>query len=582
MRWPRRWVPGTLVMAITATAAASPDLRLREAPPPRPTDLRMRTAAVEAPEVVVTAQGAVDADTPPRSEQIVARVDVGLGVDGARPSGEATLGGACGFPGATPGDGVCLCPTADPDDDPAATEPCDPQDFEADYASVRSYGFTEVYLGTRGVAHPSLSTYLSVQSRIATQARFTRADAPVTAPIASPYDRTTDLQTRAFWVETDDLFRRKWLRPLRLRAGRMFFYGPSIVHLDGLVVAWERDWLELSSYSGARVPAFRVNGVATEIERGAPLSGVEVRADLRRFGLPVSASGATLRHLGESHSVIEATALPRDDIVIRSSTRFHDGRLARQRLVVRARISEESTIIVENQLRTDDDWFWDYASLTAERGAPDEDDIATRYLDLGKVRPRFHTALLAGTVLAQNVDLLARAAFAVDVTRGTEEEEAAVNPHLPEYVEGGAGIEVRLRRALGLQAMVLVRDYKRTIAPQDDTDAADPLPDLSELGEERLVEGSLALRYTLGARRFSGNGELYLRQTKWGAVYCDGCGTTEAEATFDMHGGGRFWVEAWVNPRVRLRGEYDVSTLLDLSPEFRGLKTLRLLLEGTY
>ena len=34
--------------------------------------------------------------------------------------------------------------------------------------------------------------------------------------------------------------------------------------------------------------------------------------------------------------------------------------------------------------------------------------------------------------------------------------------------------------------------------------------------------------------------------------------------------------------RVRLRLEYDLSTNIDAQPEFRGLKQLRLWLEGTY
>ena len=48
-----------------------------------------------------------------------------------------------------------------------------------------------------------------------------------------------------------------------------------------------------------------------------------------------------------------------------------------------------------------------------------------------------------------------------------------------------------------------------------------------------------------------------------------------------MRGGGRFSLQAWVTPRIRLRGEYELSTTLDLAPEILGYKSLRILLEGT-
>jgi hypothetical protein len=570
----KRLVVATVV-ALAAPAAASPAVDLRARTLPGPRDLRMRKDVAQVPgdDAVPEPAGAGelpdgpdpltwvrrprdDADVAPLSERLVVRIDLGIGVDGARTSQRPT------FDGVRP--------------DAVATV----------YDSVRSYGFGEVYLGSRGVGAASLSTYLAAQTRIATPIETAR-------PILSVYDEVSDYQVRSAWIESDDLFERRWLAPLRARAGRMFVYGPAVVHLDGLVVAWESSWFEVSTYSGARVPAFVSLELAglepgEQYDRGGVVSGSELRVDLRRFDLPIVLGTSTLRYLTHDHADLQASIVPRKDVVIRSTTRFQDGALARQRLLVRARVSEVTTVIVDNLLRTEADWFWDHASIAAsppERRSVELDAAARRYLDLGPVRPRFQTAVQAGTVIAQNVDLLARGAIALDVDRDPGAEDADLNPHLPEYIEGGAGIEVRLRRALGLQATFLIRDYQRPQPGDDEVidvpDTPQPFPVRAALGEEYLVEGGVAARYTLGARRFSGQGELYLRQTRWAGAYADA--SDLLDITFvDRHGGGRFWLEAWVNPRVRLRGEYDISTLLELSPEFRGLKTLRLLLEGTY
>jgi hypothetical protein len=182
----------------------------------------------------------------------------------------------------------------------------------------------------------------------------------------------------------------------------------------------------------------------------------------------------------------------------------------------------------------------------------------------------------AGAV-AQNVDLLGRGAMAIDV----EGDEALINPSQPSYVEGGAGVEIRLRRALSLQASALVRDYSRPFpdAFTDTLGIADPLPPRSQMGEESLVEGGVSARYSGGARRYSVQGEIYWRRTKWVPLFE---AAPDDTGPLDRHGGGRFSLEAWVSPRVRVRGEYDLSTSLDFAPELLGLKSLRLLAEGTY
>jgi hypothetical protein len=360
------------------------------------------------------------------------------------------------------------------------------------------------------------------------------------------------------------------------------------VHVDGGMIAWEKDWLEVSTYTGARVPDYRVDDTDAEVlDRGRPVSGAEIRADLHRWA-PIAISASNLRYIGHDHSVVQAQLEPRARIVIRSSTRFHDGALAEQRLVARARISDESTVTVDGQYQSEADWSYDYASLAMQPVAGTTTQIdraAARFLDLGPVRPRFLAALIAGTVLAQNVDLLARGAVALDVDRDRMDDETRLNPHLPEYIEGGAGIEVRLRRALALQLTFLARNnrlpaFVSTAQHRDPQGVPNDLPAPYILGEEYVVEASVGARYSAGARRFSATGELYGRQARWAEAYVDSA--NRPIGFRDRHGGGRFGFEAWVNPRVRLRAEYDLSTILELSPEVRGLKTLRMTLEGTY
>jgi len=588
-----------VVVNVNAALASPPgaDLRLRRLPTPRTLKMRVaqtrpapstpkagpkagpKTAPAAAADAFVfrtSRRATADEEVrPPLAERVVARVDLGLAVDGARLSGYPNLDGVC--PAGTNSNGTCVC--TDADGNPITCS----SDLTPDlYRSVRGYGFGEAYLGTRGVIADTLSTYVAAGLRAG---RDIGADDP-SAPLLSSYDRTTDLQTRAAWVESDGLFENRYLAPLRARAGRMYVYGPGIVHVDGALIAWERDWLEVSAYSGARVADYRVDMTDVEINRrNNAVGGAEIRADLHRWA-PIAISASNLHYIAHDHSVVQAQLEPRRNVVIRSSTRFHDGELADQRLVMRARVSEASTVTLDGQYRTEADWFYDYASLAAAPVAGTTtliDRAAARYLDLGPVRPRFLAAVIAGTVLAQNVDVLARGAIALDVGPGGDETE--LNPHLPEYIEGGAGIEVRLRRALAVQATVLVRD-NRLPAPTNVEQHHDPqgepgdLPPPYLLGEEHVIEVGLGTRYTMGARRFSATAELYGRQVHWAEAYFDSA--DRGIPVLDRHGGGRYGLEAWVSPQVRLRAEYDVSTRLELTPEVRGLKTLRLLVEGTY
>ncbi len=564
----RASVVGLLVLLATAAHAEPLDLRVK---PRANYGFRMRVAQAEAPapanepsiapeeEPYVLRKRKREGERRSLAERVIARVDLGIAVDGSKPSGAPNW------------DHVRIR-------EAIAADP-------SLYSSVRGYGFAELYLGTNGIGMASLSTYVS------TQTRFARDPRDTITPILSPYDNATDLQTRSIWLESDGLFTSKWLAPVRLRAGRMYMYGPGIVHLDGFMLAWERGWLELSTFNGQRVADFFTlqdrQTDTNDYDRDELVTGSEIRADLRRFGVPIVAGLSSLTYNNSSNSNLSATWVPRKDMVVRSTSRFRNAKLAEQRLVIRSRLSEESTVILDSRLRTRSDWFWDYASQSV-----DEDLAAKDYLDLGAVEPRLESALIAGTVIAQNVDVLARGAIALDTSGGSL--TTTVNPHLPAYVEGGAAVEVRLRRAVGFSGSFLVRDYSRP-PPANRTDVvlvppgagAGELPARSEMGEESLVEAGMSARYSAGARRFSMQGELYGRRTRWAPLYARREWTeTGVEETNDdliaMHFGGRVSLEAWVSPQVRLRGEYDISTQFAFVPEYRGLKQLRLLLEGTY
>jgi hypothetical protein len=98
---------------------------------------------------------------------------VGYQVDGARPSGNAAL-----------------------DSGPVAAG--------RDYSALRSYGFGELFLSTRGVALDSLSSYIALRLDAARQDSFRAAgeDAPVRVapPIATWFERNTlELRTGFEW-----------------------------------------------------------------------------------------------------------------------------------------------------------------------------------------------------------------------------------------------------------------------------------------------------------------------------------------------------------------------------------------------
>jgi hypothetical protein len=247
--------------------------------------------------------------------------------------------------------------------------------------------------------------------------------------------------------------------------------------------------------------------------------------------------------------------------------------MARQTLAVWARLSEVTTVTATVDNRSGDDWIYDLIVMRPPQQAADP----RNYLNLGPPLPRLQLDVRAGTVILRNLDLLLRAAAAIEHADGSDDA-----PFSPSYLEAGAALEVRLRRNLRLGATFLARRYgleaEELVA--DTPEVPDPLPALgATIGELSFYESGLGVNYSVGARKFSASGEiygrLYDRQTRYLPL--------ETVEDPDLRTGGRFSVEGWASNLLRIKAEYDISISdIDPSPELRGVKTLRVLAEGSY
>ena len=267
---------------------------------------------------------------------------------------------------------------------------------------------------------------------------------------------------------------------------------------------------------------------------------------------------------------------PRRDVAVIASVRTLDGHMASQRVEVRARYKEVTNVVLDLNRHTEFDWRWDPALV-----APDSSDAtaARRYLDLGPVVPRFVGSLRAGTLIAENVDLLLRGAFAADSASGPMDEK---NTFAAPYYELGGALEVRLRRAFALGASATTRDssHAKILAPVFDMPTApDAIPANQYRGEDSFTEVGATAKLSLGARTFSSQLEFYGRRTNYMVLYED---PTMKIPTSDIRYGGRITLDAWVGRQLRLFAAYDLSSALDFQPEISGYKTLRLMITGVY
>jgi len=556
------------LLVVTRAAHAEPQLTLTHEPPPRHLRMRPRAAAVAPPPTAPRAIPPVPA-APPQLAQLPASdkgeeltglrdvrdpvsfsLTVGYQVDGARPSGKASLD--------------------------APVQP------GRDYSALRSYGFGEAFLSTRGVVLDSLALYFALRFDAAQPSTYRApgemTETRVAPPISTWFERTT-FQVRTGWAEIKDFLpRRAGLRKIRFRAGNQYVYGPWVLHLDGALLSYDGDIVTATAYAGGRHTDYTTDLTA---ERYAVL-GASLKIDLHKLaGIPVALTADTLAmssnvagQADSTHRQVEVDWQPRRHVTVLAQLRTLDDKIANERLQLRARYRQVTNLVVDIMRRFDTDWRWDPTLISA---TADDPMAARRYLDLGPVLPQVVASLRAGTLIAENVDLLARATIAGDVTSNT----APKSSFSAGYVELGGALEIRLRRQLSVGASGLTRQSNRTdVTPiVDERLVAQPLPASAATGEDRFTELGTRIRMSLGARRFSTMLELYGRRTSYPALYAD---PTNPVDTRDLRGGGRFTVDAWIGQRVRLFVAYDLSTAIESSPEITSYKSLRLTMTGVY
>ena len=487
-------------------------------------------------------------------------VNLGYQVDGARPSGRASLGGTNPVP-------------------------------DRDYSTLRSYGFGEAFLSTRGLGVSSLETYFALRFQAARPV-VTTSDPPdphdvaVPSPIATWFERT-GFEFRTGWVEAKDFLpQRLGLEHLRVRAGNQFVYGPWILHIDGLHATYEGPTLTAALYTGARHSDY----TRDQSPRRPIATGASLRLDLRGISsIPIAIAGEYMGltrsdETGESAVNTELGQIdwrPRRDVVVIGSIRGVNAALASQRVEVRTRYKQVTNFVFDITRRLAADWRWDPSLVSRPTSMREVDTEAKRYLDLGPVLPQLIASARAGTLIRENIDLLARVALATDLVTG----DAPVNTFSSPYFELAGAVEVRLRRQLALAISALSRQHTQRGTPDaaepivDNPGTIDALPSQSQIGEDGFVELGTSAKMTLGARRFSAMVEVYGRSTRYAVLYRD---PIVPLPDSDLRGGGRITVDAWVSQRVRLFVSYDVSSALDSAPDINGYKSLRMMVSGNY
>jgi hypothetical protein len=450
-----------------------------------------------------------------------------------------------------------------------------------DYSALRSYGFGELFFSTRGVAIDSLSSYFALRFDAAQQTTYHPPEQAnelrVAPPITTWFERNT-FETRTGWGEVKDFLPRSFgMKKLRFRAGNQYIYGPWVLHLDGVLLAYDGDIVTLSAYAGGRHSDY-TNDLTNE--RYA-VAGASARVDLRQLAsLPVAITGETLSMTSavagqpdSAHRQLEVDWQPLRDLTVLGQLRTLDDKLANERLQFRARYHQVTNLVFDVMRRFNTDWRWD-PSLIA-----DDAISARRYLDLGPVLPQVIASLRGGTLIAENVDLAARGTIAADLTKDGE----ARSSFSAAYLELGGALEIQLRRQFAVSFSGLSRQTKRQdLVGGPITDVPllpQPLPVSAATGETGFTELGTRVRMSLGARRFSAMLEVYGRKTNYAVTYRD---PTDPVDTSDVRGGGRVTVDAWIGKRLRLFASYDVSSAVEYTPEVTAYKSLRLTMTGVY
>jgi hypothetical protein len=566
-----------LVLLAARVAAADPDLRLAHAPSPKHLKMRQHLGRADhtphdLPRVPVPPPPVTDSDPiggigglRDPAQPVTFQLDAGYAIDGTEASSTSkTLAGRSLNTGG-----------------------------ETDYARIRTYGFSDAYVGTHGVGVQPLQTFFAARLELAQPLGNQQLGAPSTiaAPLAPPiadWFNANNAMIRSGWAELHDFSDSAWLAPLRVRVGEQYIYGPWVTHIRGGLAAWEGHLVQVQAYAGVRAPDYATYNPLT-FEQPF-IGGGSARIDLRGIsGVPVAFTGRYMYFgtsdgtPGTNHITGEVDWRPARGVVVRSETRALDGELVNEHVEVRTKYRQVTNLVLDAVIRSSDDWRWD-PSLTQEDAVGE----AKRYLDLGPVVPQVVLSGRIGTVVADNVDLLARAAGAIN--------KPSVVPvaSSPPYYELAGAADLRLRRTVTLGASILGRvntgDYDNVASPVVDVmpGFAEQLPDTARLGAQGFVEGGVSAKMSLGARRFSAMVEVYARRTRYREEYCEpgdtgGCSAlAAAQFLGDSRGGGRFTVDAWLNKHLRMFAAYDVSSAIQFAPEITGYKSLRLVMEGVY
>nr|HEX4317183.1 hypothetical protein [Kofleriaceae bacterium] len=453
-----------------------------------------------------------------------------------------------------------------------------------DVAQIRAYGFADAYVSTHGVGYTPLSTYLSARYELTD--RLVGLDprsggattAPLAPPIASWFDHS-NLMIRSGWAELGDVLPADWGMPVSVRLGQQYVYGPWVMHMQGAVAAWTGKVLHATAYAGRRAPDYTY---ALLDSTQPAISGASLKIDLRDTpaAVPIVIGGDYMRMGFDDGTAStsyqgELDWRPRRDVVVAGSLRALDGELAHERVQLRGRYGQVTNYVVDIQGRQAADWQWDPSLV----GPPSDATEARRYLDLGPTQPQLLASVRAGTVLFDNIDVLARYAFAHDYVSDVA-QHTSTNAS---YREVAGALEVRVRRTIAVGVSVLRRDVDHPdVSALQITDTAGPQPLPGELltGYDDFTEVGAIAKMSLGARRLSASVEVYGRTTNYQPLYVSQ--TMTAVPTDDLRGGGRVTVDAYISSKLRLFASYDLSSSIDLAPEITGYKSLRLVMEGVY
>lgn len=565
------------VAAHSAWADDWPDLRVHSLPLPSPTSLDIRTrvalaedakqpAAAKPDDEAKTDEGnpfelqqrlrkrLSESDTVGQqrdlSDKLVFRFNIGFGLDDGKPQCPFGVNeDDCNKSGALLNSGQSLT--------------------GAGYQQLRSYTYGDLVAGTRGLVFDSLSSYFAASFRY-------DEETPVTSSIPSVHDNNDvdAILIRSAYgeAEGDKLFEKSWLRPFIFKAGRMYEYGAGVVHYDGASFFYEKGPVAINLWGGARVGYWGndLSGTSDSVSGfGLTLDFYKWRKwPLVAFANSISYDSISFANQGVAYQFNR-------DISLRGNIRSVDDQAARQQLTLRARLSQVTTVFAEIDNRTEDDWVYDMlvrdAVVLGE--APDPQD----YLNLGKPLPRTLIRLRAGTVLFDAVDVLVSGAVAVEHAS----EKSSSDAFSPSFVEGGAAFDLRVRRAIRVGGSFNARIYRRdsVLLDEDPNDsiAGGVLETTGSFGERGFVQAGGRIQYSTGAKGLTASADLY------GRVYDHQSPYFESDVLDNERRiGGRFAIQAHIGDQMLVKAIYDVSGSLRYAPEITGIKSLRVMMEGTF